>query len=218
VTDEPSDDVDMMTALKLEPVSNLQEIRGIGFDRALKFNQILVTGPPASGKSSLVRGIGGWPEEGYIDLTMKGWWRAPNLVLRPREVHLGLPFVGRPAAMTVYDEYWLAHWRELTLELPRILIPPASRHFLSVNWRSRFAFEFLLPPADVLVRRTRERAKLGTHPFDQIMEPEQMRRQLGILTQTALYLHRQGMNIYVRTTASSSPARIIDAPSDHAHG
>ncbi len=218
MSDQPPNDADMMTALKLEPVSTLQEIRGISVDRAVKFNQILVTGPPASGKSSLVRGIGGWPEEGYIDLTVKGWWRAPNLVLRPREVHLGLPFVGRSKAMTVYDEYWLAHWRELKLDLPRILIPPAARHFLSVKWRSRFAFEFLLPPAEVLVRRTRERAKLGTHPFDQIMEPEQIRRQLEILTQVALYLHRQGMNVYIRTAASSPPARILDTSGEHVHG
>lgn len=204
----------MKPTLALEPVSKLRNIRGVPFDRALKFNQILVTGPPASGKSTLVRGIGGWPEEGYIDLSTTGWWRAPNLVLRPREVHLGLPFVGRRAALSLFHEDWLAHWRELKLDVPRILVPPAPRHFLSVNWRARFAFEFLLPPAEVLIRRTQERAGLGTHPLDQRLGPQQMRRQLEILTQVALHLHRQGMNIYIRTAASASPARIIDTPGD----
>ena len=208
----------MTPTLRLEPVSTLQDIRGIPFDRALHFSQIIVTGPPTAGKSSLVRGIGGWPEEGFIDLSLKGWWRAPNLALRPREVHLGLPFKGRSKALPLFHEDWLAHWRELKLDLSRILVPPPARHFLSVEWRSRFAFEFLLPPAEVLIRRTEERAKLGTHPVDRLMEPAQIRRQLEIFTQVALDLHLKGMNIYIRTTASAPPARILDTPGNHPHG
>ena len=218
MSDETPNDDGLITELKLKPVRDLQKIRSFPFDRALKFNQIIVTGPPTAGKSSLVRGIGGWSEEGFIDLSIKGWWRAPNLALRPREVHLLLPFVGRSSAMPLYHEDWLAHWRDLQLDLSRILIPPAARYFFSVNWRSRFAFVFLLPPAEELIRRNQERAKLGTHPIDESMGPEQLRRQLEIYTQVALHMHRQGMIVYVRTDDASPPARILDTPEDSSHG
>ncbi len=209
--------MDLTPRLRLAPVAVLRDIRGIPFDRALRFDQIIVTGPPAAGKSSLVRRIGGWPEEGYIDLSLRGWWRARNLALRPREVHLGLPFVGRPKALTLFHEDWLAKWQELELDLSRILLPPVARHFFSVNWRSRFAFEFLLPPAEVLIRRNRERAERGTHPIDRLIGPEQIRRQLEIYTRVALHLHRQDMSVYIRISASGPPARIIDCPEDHVH-
>lgn len=208
----------MNPTLRLEPLSKLQEIRGVPFDRAMRFNQIIVTGPPGAGKSTLVRRIGGWPEEGYIDLSLKGWWRARNLALRPREVHLGLPFVGRSKALPLFHEDWLADWRTLKLDLSRMLVPPVARHFFSVDWRSRFAFEFLLPPAETLVRRYRERATMGTHPVDRLLGPEQVRRQLEIYSLVALHLHRQGMIVYVRTGVTSPPARILDTPDERIHG
>ena len=89
-------------------------------------------------------------------------------------MHLSLPFVGRAEALPLFHEDWLAHWRELSLDLSRILVPPAARRFFSVNWRSRFGFVFLLPPMKSS-RRSRERAKLGTHPIDQVTEPARIR-------------------------------------------
>jgi hypothetical protein len=208
----------MTHKLKLKPVASLRTICGIPVDQELRFNQIIVTGPPGSGKSTFIGSLGGWPEEGYIDLSLKGWWRARALSLRPREVHLGLPFVGRVQALALFHEDWLAHWRELELDESRILVPPTARHLLSVDWRSRYVFEFLIPTAGTLVRRCRARAQLGTHPIDRSVNPEVVRRQLDIYARVALHLHRRGMTVYVRTAPASPPARIVDTPSERIHG
>lgn len=208
----------MVPKLRLEPVGSLRTIRGIPVDQTLRFNQIIVTGPPGAGKSTFIRRLGGWPEEGYIDLSLKGWWRARSLSLRPREVHLGLPFVGRAQALTLFHEDWLAHWRELELDEARIIVPPAVRHLFSVNWRERYVFEFLLPTAGSLVRRCQERAKLGTHPIDRVVDPDLVHRQLDIYTRVALHLHRRGMHVYVRSAHTSPPSRIVDALCEQIHG
>ena len=207
----------VMHQLKLEPVAAVRNIRGIPVERGVRFNQIIVTGPPGAGKTTFVKGLGGWPEEGYIDLSLKGWWRARSLSLRPREVHLGLPFVGRAQAMTLFHEDWLAHWSELDLDESRILVPPLARHLFSVDWRARYAFEFLLPTPGILLRQCQQRARLGTHPIDQDLDPERVRRQLEIYTRVALDLHRQGMIVYVRNAPSSTPGRIVDAATDRIH-
>ena len=50
--------------LDLVPVEELQHIKGVAFPAHLKFRQLLVTGPPGSGKTQLINQVGGWPEEG----------------------------------------------------------------------------------------------------------------------------------------------------------
>ncbi len=62
--------------LELVPIEELQRLKGVPFPAFMKFRQLLVTGPPGSGKTKLINKVGGWPEEGYIDLTLKNWWRA----------------------------------------------------------------------------------------------------------------------------------------------
>ena len=90
--------------LALLPIDDLKTVKGLALPASTKFRQIIMTGPPGAGKSYLIRKLGGWPEEGYIDLTLKNWWRAQSLSLRPREVNLGFPFVGHVPALSVFEE------------------------------------------------------------------------------------------------------------------
>ncbi len=116
----------------LEPIKELQNIRGIELPIGLEFLQLVVTGPPGAGKSYYIEQIRGWPNEGYLDLTQKGWWKDQSLIYRPREVHLGLPFRGHKEALTVFDKEWLDSGIPLELELDRIKIPPLKEE-LSTN-------------------------------------------------------------------------------------
>jgi predicted NACHT family NTPase len=57
-----------MPELSTEFIESLQNFKGIDFPGDIRFRQILVTGPPGAGKSTLIRRLGGWSEEGYLDL------------------------------------------------------------------------------------------------------------------------------------------------------
>lgn len=192
------------------PVAELGKIRDVTVAKSLKFNQILVTGPPGAGKSTFVKRVGGWPEEGFIDLSMKGWWRAQSLTVRPREVHLGFPFVGQADALAVFDDAWLENYDRLQLDYDRILLPPIKRHFWSVNWRGRYVFEFVLPRPSTIFRFRTERAKQGTHRVDEHLDLERIRKQVEVFGRAALHLHRNGLVVYVREGTDSLPYVIDD--------
>jgi hypothetical protein len=207
----------VLFGLELVPVAEVQFFRKVPADRAVRFNQIIVTGPPGSGKSTFIRNIGGWPEEGYVDLAQKGWWRSQGLAVRPREVHLGLPFEGEAQSLSLFDECWLDNWSTFVLDESRIWLPPAKRHLLSVDWHGRFVFEFLLPSPERIFAVRCRRARAGTHPVDARLDMDQIREQLHLFARIALLFHRHGMRVYVRERVRSRPMRIRDE-SPHAGG
>jgi hypothetical protein len=194
----------------LEPIKELQNIRGIDLPIGLEFLQLVVTGPPGAGKSYYIDQIGGWPNEAYLDLTQKGWWKDQSLVFRPREVHLGLPFRGFKEALTVFDKEWLDSNTPLELDLERIKIPPLKKNFLQTNWRERYIFEFLIPSPSTIYQQRVDRQSQGYFPVDENLSLEMVRQQVAVYREVALYLHRAGINVYVRKSLDKPPMRIAE--------
>ncbi len=183
-------------------------IKGIPFPAGERFRQIIVTGPPGSGKTTLVTRLGGWPEEGYLDLAIPNWWRSPILTFRPREVHFGFPFVGFDESLAVFDREWLE--APTPLDLGRVQIPPAKRWFFNIDWRRRYVFDFQLLPPERLYAVRMARMDKGSHPVDQVLSLEQVRRQVAVYEALALHFHRCGLRLFLRTTFEGRPRRIVD--------
>jgi len=194
--------------LKTAEIRDLTMVRDTAVPAGVRYRQIIVTGTPGSGKGTLVSSIGGWPEEGYLDLGNKRWWKDQMLSLRPREVHLGLPVVGFRESLAVTDAEWLAGPPPTQFE--RICIPPPKRGWLSADWRGRYAFDFQLLPAEVIYEARRRREKRRSHPVDRGITLEQVQIQLNAYQEVALYLHRAGLTVYVREHFLGAPRRIVD--------
>jgi hypothetical protein len=200
-----------MPALSTQPITALQRIKGVSFPADIRFRQLLVTGPPGAGKSTLIARIGGWSEEGYLDLAQNKWWSNQTLALRPREIHPGFPFVGFPKALAVYDDAWLTCSPPPELDLGRIRLPPPKRFFFSEDWHRRYVFEFLLPPAAAILRQRSERARRGTHPVDAHLSLASITAQIEVFRRVARHLHRNGFYVYIREGTDAAPLRIVDA-------
>lgn len=194
----------------LEPIKELQNIRGVDLPIGLEFLQLVVTGPPGAGKSYYIEQIGGWPNEGYLDLTQKNWWKDQSLIFRPREVHLGLPFQGIEEALTVFDKEWLSAPIPPPIDYPRIKIPPAKTHFFQTDWRNRYIFEFLIPSPSIIYQQRLERQSQGYFPVDDNLSLEMVKQQVAAYKEIALYLHRAGLNVYVRKSLDNPPMIIAE--------
>lgn len=198
-----------MARVRTEAFAETYAVRGVAFPERLRFRRILVVGPPGTGKSTLLTRVGGWPEEGYIDLAQDRWWTSKVLTIRPRQVHLGLPFDGFSQAMAVYDRAVCERAPRPDIDFARLHLPAPPRHFFSMDWRRKFAFEFLLPPSEVTFAQRAARAKTGSHPIDDPLTLDDVRFQTRCFWQLAAHLWQQGFYVYVRRSTDAGPERIV---------
>lgn len=199
-----------MPDLSTEPVQSLQRFKGIDFPSNVRFRQILVTGPPGAGKTTLIRRLGGWSEEGYLDISRKNWWKSELLSLRPREIHLGFPFVGLVKSASVYDAEFVDCDPPPKVAFDRIQLPPRKRCFFSVDWYRRYVFGFVLPPAELVFERRVARARRSTHPVDARLSLEICIAQRDVFHRVAEHLHRSGFYVYIHEALDSPPLRFVE--------
>ena len=194
----------------LQPIEQLQSIRGVDLPVGVEFLQLIVTGPPGAGKTYYINQIRGWPNEGYLDLTAPRWWKNQSLIYRPREVHLGLPFHGFKEALTVFDKEWVEAGSAPLLDVGRINIPPTTTTFFNTNWRQRYVFEFILPEAQTIYARRKARHQQGYFPVDENLTFEMVVNQVNTYAEVALLLHRAGVHVYIREDLDSPPLAIVE--------
>ena len=197
------------THFSLVDVIDTQSIKGVIMPRNVGFRQIVVTGPPCSGKTTMIKKLGGWPEEGYIDLAQKKWWQNRVFAFRPREIHFGFPFVGFEESHAVFDKEWLQSPADI--EFSRIQLPPEKSGIFSTDWRNRYAFDFQLPPAEQIYAISQKRAKLGTHPKDAERSLVRIKREIDVYERLALFFHDNGMLVHVRDEFNGNPKTIVVA-------
>jgi len=89
------------------------------------------------------------------------------------------------------------------------LYSTCKKHFWSVDWCKRYAFEFVLPQAERILEWRKKRAKTGSHYVDKNIILKQIEQQLFIYETAAQYLYEQGLFVYVRADNQSPPLRII---------
>ena len=189
--------------MKLVECEKLTMIKGVPFPDGERFRDIIVTGPPGSGKSTLVGQLGGWSEESYLDLADNRWWRSELLTFRPREVHFGFPFFGQKESLAVFEKAWLDAPERI--DFRRVKLPARGKRFLSTDWSRKYVFDFLLPDPELVFALRCERAQKYTHHVDKHLKLEHVRNQVSAYSELAIHFHQNGLRVQVRESFSGNP-------------
>jgi hypothetical protein len=190
-------------------IATTRSVKGVLVPDYVGFRQIVVTGPPCSGKSTLLESLGGWPEEGYIDLAMDNWWQSSAFTFRPREIHLGCPFIGFDVSHSVFDREWLESPTDI--DFKRIQLPPGKRGIFSIDWRNRYAFDFQLIPAEQIYASCKKRKQRGTHHMDAELTMEVVKKAVDVYKSLALFFHDNGLLVYFRDRYEGNPRKFESA-------
>lgn len=192
----------------IEECNQTKEVRGVLFPSYLDEHKLIITGPPGSGKSTILRTIRGWGEEGYIDISYKNWWKLPMLSYRPRELHFGIPLIGQKHTVAIYE---IDHFDDnLEIDFNRIHLPPRKKGLFSLDWSRRIIFEFLVPPPEILFECRKLRAEKGTHHVDVNLTLEKIQQEVNIYKELALYFHRNGLLVYIRDGFGGVPKHFTE--------
>ena len=197
-----------MDTLFTEEMPELKTINGVLFPEWLDQSQLIVTGPPGTGKSTILKSLGGWPEEGYLDISTPDWWKSPVLAYRPREIHFGLPFMGHKKAVPVYDVDTLDDASFLELDLFRIPLPSPKARLFEPNFREKLVLEFILPPPERTFELRKNRAAQGTHHVDEDLTLAKVAEETAYFRILASFFRASGMKVYVREDPGGPPRQI----------
>ena len=184
----------------------LKDYKGIPHPAKMNTDSWVVVGPPGSGKTHLIKKIGGYSGEVAIDITEKKWWHVEPLRHRPREIHFVLPFRGRKSSIPVYDESLKGKKKFPELDLGRIRLPQKKKFILAPNWQARFVFDFILPPPKWLyhARKKRLSSKDGSL-VDMDLTLEWVTWQVNTYWSLARFFHDSDLQVMVRPFSTARP-------------